>query len=219
MILILIGAPGTGKGTQGKLLSAHFNIPNISTGDILRDAIEKNTALGLKAKTMMDQGMLIPDNVMIGIIEERLVREDCKNGFILDGFPRTINQAIALDKIFEKTQLTLDFVIGFELNNEEILKRLTSRRVCRVCGKDYNILTNPPPKNNRCEKCGGEIIQRSDDTEDTVKNRLEVYEEKTKPVKDYYQKKGKLKVFNAAGSVDDIQLQLVRFLRENKVTL
>lgn len=213
MQLILLGAPGVGKGTQGKLLSDHFGIPNISTGDMLRSAIEQGTELGKKASHYMDKGELVPDQIMISLIQERLQQEDCTQGFSLDGFPRTVDQAVALDQLLKSIHKDIDNVIVLELVQDEIIKRLTSRRVCRTCGKDYNILTNPPPTNNRCKVCQGEIIQRSDDTEEVVVKRLKVYEEKTKPLKDYYQMQGKLNIFNAEGSIEEIQTRIRLFLK------
>jgi len=212
MKLIMLGAPGVGKGTQGKLLSAHYNIPNISTGDILRTAIEQGTELGTKAKNYMNKGELVPDDVMIGLIKQRLQEDDCETGFILDGFPRTVDQAIALDEYLENVNKPIDYIIALELAENKIVKRLTSRRVCRNCGKDYNIITNPPPAENKCIVCGDEIIQRSDDTEETVLTRLKVYDEKTKPLKTYFQEKGKLKIFQADGSIEDIQIIIKSFL-------
>lgn len=212
MILIMLGAPGTGKGTQGKLLSDFYKIPNISTGEILRTAIEQKTELGIEARKFTDKGELVPDEIMIGLIQERLQDHDCKNGFILDGFPRTVNQAQALEVYFDSIDKKLDFAIGLELAENKIVKRLTSRRLCSSCGKDYNIVSNPPPTDNKCEACGGEIIQRSDDTEETVKNRLSVYEKQTKPLKTYFQKQAKLKIFEADGSVDEIQKRIIDFL-------
>jgi adenylate kinase len=212
MQLIMLGAPGVGKGTQGKLLGVHYKIPNISTGDILRTAIEQGTELGTKAKSFMDRGELVPDDVMIGLIKQRLQQNDCKNGFILDGYPRTVDQAVALDEYLQDINKEIDYIIALELAENKIIERLTSRRVCRVCGKDYNIISNPPPPDNRCEVCGGEIIQRSDDTEETVINRLKIYEAKTEPLKAYFQKKGKLQIFNAGGSIEDIQTEIKSFL-------
>ncbi|MDW7680790.1 MAG: adenylate kinase [bacterium] len=215
MILILLGPPGTGKGTQGKLLSERLQIPNISTGEILRSAIQNQTELGNKAKSFIDEGELVPDDVMIGLIEQRLQEKDCQPGFILDGFPRTVSQAKALETIFERAGLTLNHVISFELSAAKIIERLTSRRICRVCGKDYNLITNPPPTDNRCRNCDGEIVQRSDDTEATVRNRLGVYEQKTKPLKEYFNRKGQLKTVNAAGSVEEIQHRIAEILALN----
>lgn len=212
MILIMLGAPGTGKGTQGKLLGKKFNIPNVSTGEILRSAIEQKTQLGNEAKVFIDNGELVPDGVMIRLIKERLAEEDSKNGFILDGFPRTVQQAEALGELFQETGLKLDYVIGLELGKQKIIERLTSRRLCSACGRDYNIITHPPLNEKKCDVCGGEIIQRSDDTVETVSKRLSVYEKKTKPVKEYFQKQGKLKMFNADGTVEEINNNILNFL-------
>jgi len=212
MILIMLGAPGTGKGTQGKILSSHYRIPNISTGDILRTAIENDTELGKQAKQFMDKGELVPDDVMIGMIDARLMESDCKIGFILDGFPRTVAQAQALDKYFKRSGKKLDAVIGLELSEEKIVARLTSRRVCRKCGKDYNVVTDPPPDDSRCIMCGGVVIQRADDNEKTVRNRLKVYYEKTKPLHDYYQRINKLRLFPSDGTIEDIQSDIRAFL-------
>jgi adenylate kinase len=212
MQLIMLGAPGVGKGTQGKLLSAHYKIPNISTGDILREAIERGSSLGVRAKSYMDKGELVPDDVMIDLIKERIEEADCNNGFILDGYPRTVQQAVALDEYLKKIDKPIDYIIALELAAAEIITRLTSRRVCRSCGKDYNVISNPPPANNICVDCHGEIIQRSDDTVATVSKRLKVYEEKTKPLKAYFQQKGRLKIFQANGTIAAIQSDIRSFL-------
>ncbi len=212
MILILLGAPGTGKGTQGKIIGESFKIPNISTGEILRSAIEKKTQVGAEAQAFMNKGELVPDDVMIRLIRDRLAEDDCQSGFILDGFPRTVKQAEALDELFHESGLKLDYAVGLELENEKIIKRLTSRRLCKACGKDYNVISNPPQKEKECDDCGGEIIQRSDDTKETVSNRLSVYDEKTKPLKEYFQSKGKLKTFDADGTVEEINKKILNFL-------
>jgi adenylate kinase len=212
MILVMLGAPGTGKGTQGKLIGNYFKIPNISTGEILRSAIEQKTQVGTEAQAFMNKGELVPDDVMVRLIKDRLAKDDCRNGFILDGFPRTVKQAEALEELFNETALKLDYAIGLELENDKIIKRLTSRRLCSGCGKDYNIITNPPAKENKCEECGGEIIQRSDDTKETVSNRLSVYNKKTKPLKEYFQSKGKLETFDADGTVEEINIIILNFL-------
>lgn len=216
MQIIMLGAPGTGKGTQGKLIGEHYQIPNISTGDILRTAIEKRTELGEKARALMENGELVPDDVMIGLIQNRLTDSDCKNGFILDGFPRTVAQAVALDQYVNQSDKNIDAVIALDVPENEIIRRLTSRRVCRMCGKDYNMLTNPPPHDKKCSVCGGEIVQRADDTEDTVKRRLKVYDEKTMPLKRYFQKQGKLKIFEATATIMEIQNR-IRFFLDKEV--
>ncbi len=212
MQLIMLGAPGVGKGTQGKMLSAHYRIPNISTGDILREAIERATKLGAQAKRYIDKGDLVPDDIMIDLIKERLQEDDCNNGFILDGFPRTVQQAVALDKYLRKIDKPINNIIALELAEAKLIERLTSRRVCRNCGKDYNIITNPPPDDNKCTECGGQIIQRSDDTEQVVTRRLQVYEEKTKPLKAYFQQQGRLNIFQAGGTIEQIQNDIISFL-------
>ena len=212
MQLIMLGAPGVGKGTQGKLLSAYYGIPNISTGDILREAIKQGKELGARAKSYMDKGELVPDNVMIDLIKQRLLKNDCNKGFILDGFPRTVQQAAALDGYLKNIKKAIEYVIALELAENKIVERLTSRRLCRGCGKDFNVITNPPPADQKCVECGGEIIQRSDDTEETVMNRLKVYQEKTKPLKAYFKNEGKLRIFQADGSIADIQNDIRMFL-------
>ncbi|CUS97535.1 adenylate kinase [Candidatus Kryptobacter tengchongensis] len=204
MRLILFGPPGVGKGTQAQILSQKLNIPHISTGDMLREAVKNQTELGLKAKSYMDRGELVPDDVMIGIIKEVLSSEKCKNGFILDGFPRTLPQAKALDEIFEELKIKLDYVISLEVNDEEIIKRLTNRRVCRNCGAVYNLLIDKIPEDNKCPRCGGELYQRNDDNPDIIKNRLKVYRESTQIVLDYYAKKGILKSINGIGEINTI---------------
>jgi adenylate kinase len=212
MILVMLGAPGTGKGTQGKLIGNYFNIPNISTGEILRSAIEQKTQVGTEAQAFVNKGELVPDDVMIRLIKDRWAKDDCRNGFILDGFPRTVKQAEALDELFNETGLKLDYAIGLDLEKNKIIERLTSRRLCSGCGKDYNTITNPPVIENKCDVCGGEIIQRSDDTKETVSNRLSVYNEKTKPLKDYFHSKGKLKTFDADGTVEEVNTTILNFL-------
>jgi len=205
MRLILLGAPGTGKGTQGQLLAKHYGIPNISTGDILRQDVANETELGVKAKQFMNAGELVPDDIMIGIIKQRLEQKDCTEGFILDGFPRTVPQAIALDDYLIANNKSIQFVIVLEVDYGKIVKRLSSRRVCRSCGKDYNIISSPPPDDNKCTKCGGEIWQRPDDNETTIMNRVQVYENKTHPLKSYYEKKGILKIIDGNDSIKNIQ--------------
>ena len=210
--LILLGAPGTGKGTQGNILARKLNIPKISTGDILREALQKKTELGLQAQKYMEKGELVPDEIIIGIVKERLQDKDCENGFILDGFPRTVPQAIALDTYLESQDQKIDTVIALEVEQSKLVKRLTSRRVCKKCGKDYNVITNPPPSDMKCTECGGEVIQRADDNEQTVVNRLQIYEEKTFPLKEYYTMKGNLKIFDGDGTIEDIQRNIQEYL-------
>ncbi len=212
MKLILLGAPGTGKGTQGNIIALKLNIPKISTGDILRDALKKKTALGMQAQQYMVKGELVPDEIIIGIVKERLEEKDCENGFILDGFPRTVPQAIALDTYLESNDQKIDTVVALEVEQDKLVKRLTSRRVCKNCGKDYNVITNPPPADMKCIECGGEIVQRADDNKQTVVNRLKVYEEKTFPLKKYYKRKGNLKIIDGDGTIKDIQRNIQEYL-------
>lgn len=188
MKLILLGAPGAGKGTQAELLAEKLSIPTISTGNILREAIKAGTEVGLKAKAFTDNGQLVPDDVIIGIISERLAKADCANGFILDGVPRTIPQAEAL----EAAGIKLDYVVSIEIADEIIETRMTGRRVCESCGNSYHIVANPPKTEGVCDACGGKLVVRKDDAPETVKNRLEVYHAQTEPLKDFYEKLGNL---------------------------
>lgn len=192
MILVLLGAPGAGKGTQAERIIKKYNIPQISTGDILRSEVKNNTALGLEAKKYMDKGELVPDELIISMIKNRIEEPDCKNGFLLDGFPRTVNQAKALDELLKEKGLKLDYVINIEVPFDVIIKRLTSRLYCSICKKTYNLLYSPPTIENVCDVCGGKLIKRADDEEETVKNRLRVYEDMTKPLIDYYMQQGLL---------------------------
>ena len=181
MKLILLGAPGAGKGTQAEILCRELSIPTISTGNILRAAIKNGTPTGLKAKSYMDAGQLVPDDVIIGIVTERLTEDDCKNGYILDGVPRTIAQAAAL----EKAGITFDDVISIEISDETIMERMSGRRVCESCGASYHMVAVPPKQEGVCDKCGGRLVQRKDDAPETVKARLEVYHKETEPLKDF----------------------------------
>ena len=190
MKLILLGAPGAGKGTQAEVISKKLNIPTISTGNILREAIKNGTEIGLKAKSFMDNGKLVPDDVIIGIVKERVSRDDCKNGFILDGVPRTIPQAEAL----EQQGVHFDRVVSIEIEDSVIEARMTGRRVCGTCGASFHVTANPPKVEGVCDLCGKELIVRKDDTPETVRNRLRVYHEQTEPLKDFYGKLGVLKL-------------------------
>lgn len=190
MKLILLGAPGAGKGTQAEIISKKLNIPTISTGNILREAIKNGTEIGLKAKSFMDNGKLVPDDVIIGIVKERVSRDDCANGFILDGVPRTIPQAEAL----EQQGVHFDRVVSIEIEDSVIEARMTGRRVCGTCGASFHVTANPPKVEGVCDLCGKELIVRKDDTPETVKSRLKVYHEQTEPLKDFYEKLGVLKL-------------------------
>ena len=193
MKLILLGAPGAGKGTQAEILCKELNIPTISTGNILRAAIKNGTPTGMKAKAFMDEGKLVPDEVIIGIINERLAEEDCANGYILDGVPRTIAQAEAI----EKAGIVFDHVISIEIADETIINRMSNRRVCEDCGASYHLVAVPPKVEGVCDKCGGKLVQRKDDAPETVKARLDIYHEETEPLKGFYAERGLLR------SVDD----------------
>ena len=199
MNLIFLGAPGAGKGTQAEVVSEHLSIPTISTGNIIREALKNGTETGLKAKAYMDAGQLVPDEVVIAIIKERLAAGDCGKGFILDGFPRTVPQAEALDQM----GIPIDRVIDIEVADEKIMKRLSDRRVCEKCGASYHLVYKPSKVEGVCDKCGGKTVQRKDDHPDTVKDRLRVYHELTEPLKDYYEKVGKLVVVEGQEEVKD----------------
>lgn len=209
MRTILMGPPGAGKGTQAETLVEKFKIPHISTGDMFRAAIKAGTPLGLKAKAYMDAGGLVPDEVTIGIVEERLKQPDCTHGFLLDGFPRTVAQADALGKIIQSLGLTLDGVINIEVDEEKLLQRLTGRRICRQCGATYHTVFNPPAREGICDKCGGELYQRSDDTLETAKNRLRVYNDQTEPLIQYYREQGLLKGIQGDQPIDKVMQDIL----------
>ena len=198
MKLILLGAPGAGKGTQAAILCKELNIPTISTGNILRAAIKNGTPIGMKAKAFMDEGKLVPDEVIIGIINERLAEEDCAGGYILDGVPRTIAQADAM----EKAGIVFDAVVSIEISDEEIMERMGGRRVCEACGASYHIVAVPPKTEGVCDSCGGNLVQRKDDAPETVKARLEVYHQETEPLKEFYAQRGLLKSVENQPSVE-----------------
>ena len=198
MKIIFLGAPGAGKGTQAELVSARLGIPTVSTGAIIREALKAETELGLKAKKFIEQGALVPDDVVIGIVKERLAKSDCDRGYILDGFPRTVPQAEALDKM----GVNLDAVISIEVADETIVERMSGRRVCANCGKTYHTVYNPSPKGEACE-CGGSLSIRADDAPDVVRSRLEVYHSATEPLKDFYAKKGNLRTVVGAEAIEE----------------
>jgi len=205
MRLVLLGAPGAGKGTQAKKIIEKYPMPQISTGDLLRAAVAAGTALGKEAKAVMDKGELVPDSVVLGMVEERLKQDDCKNGYILDGFPRNTKQAEALDAMLGKLNMALTAALSVDVALDLLMKRLTGRRTCKACGQMFNVYFNPPKKEGACDKCGGELFQRDDDREETIKKRLDVYSAQTAPLIDYYGKKGILKsVDGATGTIDEI---------------
>ena len=208
MKLILLGAPGAGKGTQAERLCKELNVPTISTGNILRAAIKNGTPTGLKAKSFMDAGRLVPDDVIIGIITERLAEADCRDGYILDGVPRTIAQAEAM----EKAGITFDAVISIEIADETIMDRMSGRRVCESCGASYHLVAVPPKQEGVCDKCGGKLVQRKDDAPETVKARLEVYHKETEPLKAFYAQRGLLKPVENQPSVAETSQAILRAL-------
>ncbi|GAW90889.1 adenylate kinase [Calderihabitans maritimus] len=208
MRLLLMGPPGAGKGTQAEGLIEKLKVPHISTGDMFRKAIKEGTELGRKAKEYMDAGQLVPDEVTVGIVKERLQEPDCQQGFLLDGFPRTVAQAEALDKILSELDMNLDAVINIEVPREKLIERLTGRRVCRNCGATYHVIFNPPSEPGKCDNCGGELYQRSDDTEETVANRLDVYKKQTEPLIAFYEGKGLLKRINGDQSIEKVLVDI-----------
>jgi adenylate kinase len=204
MRLVLLGPPGAGKGTQAVVLAEEWGIPHISTGDMFRKAVKEGTTMGKKAKEYMDQGLLVPDEVVVGIVAERLEQEDAANGFILDGFPRTIAQADALAEILKTAGTILDAVVNIVVPEEILVRRLSGRRVCRSCGATYHVEFTPPADENVCDKCGGELYQRDDDKEETVRKRLTEYNEKTSPLVAYYAGKGILRNIDGSESAEKV---------------
>ncbi len=196
MNLVLMGLPGAGKGTQAEKIVEKYNIPHISTGDMFRAAIKGGTELGLQAKSYMDKGELVPDEVTIGIVRERLGEDDCRNGFLLDGFPRTVAQAEALEGILSEMDRPIDYVINVDVDKEILLERLTGRRICKECGATYHLVFNPPAEEGTCDRCGGELYQRADDNAETVQNRLDVNLKQTQPLLSFYEGKGTLRNIN-----------------------
>jgi adenylate kinase len=202
--VIFLGPPGAGKGTQAQSLATEWGVPHVATGDMLREAVAAKTTLGLEAKRYMDSGALVPDEVVIGLVGERLAQPDAKAGVVLDGFPRTVAQAEALDALFARTELALDRVIFFDVSRAELLRRLTGRRVCRSCGRTFHLISAPPKVAGKCDVCGGELYQRTDDSEATVGTRLDVYEKQTSPLLDYYRSRKLLATIAGEGSVAQV---------------
>jgi adenylate kinase len=206
--LVLMGLPGAGKGTQAERIVDKYEIPHISTGDMFRAAMKEGTELGLKAKSFMDKGELVPDEVTIGIVRERLSKDDCGNGFLLDGFPRTVPQAEALETILTELEKQIDYCINIEVDKGILMERLTGRRICKNCGATYHLVFNAPKQPGVCDRCGGELYQRPDDNEETVHNRLEVNIKQTQPLLDFYDKKGYLRTINGQQDIDKVFMDI-----------
>jgi adenylate kinase len=214
MNLVLLGPPGAGKGTQAARIVEKYGIPQISTGDIFRKNIKEGTTLGLEAKAYMDRGELVPDELVIKIATTRLLEDDCKNGFMLDGFPRTVHQAEELDKFLATLGKKIDKVLDIDVPKTELLERLTGRRVCKSCGASFHIKSMIPKKEDVCDNCGGELYQRSDDTIDTVENRIEVYNNQTKPLVEYYKNKGNIEHIDGSVGLNEVFKAIVTILGE-----
>lgn len=210
--LVLLGPPGAGKGTQASAIVDKYSIPHISTGDIFRANIKNGTELGKQAEAYMNKGLLVPDELVVSIVKDRLTEEDCKDGFLLDGFPRTVNQAEALDKELKDMNLKLDKVINIEVGKEILIERAIGRRICKSCGSTYHIKFSPPKEENICDKCGGELYQRDDDKVETVEKRIEVYLEQTQPLIDYYDKKDLLLNVDGTKSIEEVFEEIVASL-------
>lgn len=212
MKVIMLGAPGAGKGTQAKQIADKYNIPHISTGDIFRANIKNGTELGKKAKTYMDQGLLVPDELVVELVADRIQQDDCKNGFVLDGFPRTIPQAEALDAALENINEKMDYAIDVDVPDENIIKRMSGRRACLSCGATYHIVSIPTKVEGICDRCGNPVVLREDDQPETVKKRLEVYHEQTQPLIDYYKKQDILRTVNGVQPMEDVFKAIVEIL-------
>ncbi len=207
-----MGLPGAGKGTQAERIVAQYGIPHISTGDMFRAAMKEGTELGLQAKSFMDKGELVPDEVTIGIVRERLSKEDCQTGFLLDGFPRTVPQAEALEQILEGLNKKIDYVINIDVDKEILMERLTGRRICKNCGATYHLVFNPPAKEGVCDRCGGELYQRADDNAETVQNRLDVNIQQSQPLLDFYNEKGYLRTLNGQQDIEKVFAEIEQML-------
>lgn len=214
MHLILLGAPGSGKGTYAVEIKEHYSIPHISTGEIFRKEIASKSELGILANSFIEKGHLVPDDVTIEIVKKRLIQPDCEKGFILDGYPRTIPQAIALDKFLPTIGKSIDAVLDFEISDQEVIKRIVNRRSCPICRKGYNIVTMPPKEDGLCDVCKVPLVQRDDDTEETVKERLAVYYEQTEPLIDHYKKQGLIISINSEQTVKEVVHEIVTALED-----
>lgn len=213
MNILFMGPPGAGKGTQAEVIVNEFGIPHISTGDAFRLAIKQQTPVGIKAKEYMDQGLLVPDDVTVGIVRERLQQSDCEKGFLLDGFPRTLSQAEALEELLSGLGRKLDHVINLKVDRNKLLARLTGRRICKSCGSTYHVIFNPPVQEGVCDKCGGELYQRSDDNEESVGTRLDEYINKTAPLLTFYEDKGLLRQVDGEQEIGTVSKEIVSILR------
>ncbi len=213
MKLVLLGPPGAGKGTQAAMLVSKFGIPQISTGDMLRAAVREQTPMGLKAKASMDAGALVPDEVVVGIVRDRLQQADCNAGFILDGFPRTVPQADALKESLAELDKGLDSVVSLEVDTDALVERLTGRRTCGACGKGFHLKFDPPATDGSCSACGGTLVQRDDDQEETIRKRMDVYHQQTAPLADYYAKQGLLTAIDGMAEIASVQRQILSALQ------
>jgi len=213
MKLVLLGPPGAGKGTQAAMLVEKYGIPQISTGDMLRAAVREQTPMGIKAKEFMDAGGLVPDEVVVGIVSERLQQADCEAGFILDGFPRTVPQADALKQTLAELDKQLDAAISLEVDTDALVERLTGRRTCGNCGKGFHLKFDPPAADGRCSVCGGDLVQRADDQEETIRNRMAVYQQQTAPLEDYYRREGLLTTVDGMAEIASVQQEIVAALQ------
>ena len=214
MRIVLLGPPGAGKGTQAKLLQEHFDIPQISTGDILRRAAKEGTTFGKRAKKYMDRGELVPDSVILDIVEERLSADDCQKGFLLDGFPRTVVQAEAFQTMLDRQNQVLDGAVSLRVPRQKLVARLSGRRTCRQCGAMYHVRFNPPKKEGVCDQCGGDLYQRADDREETIEARMEVYDRESAPLLEHFRQKGLLREVDGSKTTDELFREILRQLRK-----